>query len=145
VTDCLGLCYFTTQWYDPDLLGPADFAALLEAATGRSIEPAELLEIGDRIHNVGKAFNTRHAGFGRADDRPVARFFDEPIASGVRAGTRLDRERWEALLSEYYAAKGWDPASGHQTRRRLYELGLADVADDLRRDRLLVGEPAASA
>ncbi|HJW75146.1 MAG TPA: aldehyde ferredoxin oxidoreductase C-terminal domain-containing protein, partial [Thermoleophilia bacterium] len=131
-TDALGLCYFTTQWYDPDLLGPDDLARLLNAATGSAVDGQELLERGDRIHNVGKAFNSLHAGFGRCDDYPADRFFSEPIASGPRAGTVIDRGKWDALLDEYYTEKGWDPVSGRQRSQRLMELGLADVAEDLR-------------
>ncbi len=132
VTDSLGICYFTTQWYDPDLLAFEDMAKLIATATGRCIDPSELMELGDRIHNVGKAYNTLHARLARRDDSPAARFFDEPIRSGSRAGTVLDRRRWDQLLDEYYTEKGWDSATGQQLERRLCDLGLADVAGDLK-------------
>ena len=131
ITDALGLCYFTTQWCDPDLLGFDDFAQLITASLGPSQGNQDLVELGDRIHNIGKAFNTLHAGFTRNDDYPVSRFFEEPIASGPRIGTRLDRQRWDRLLDEYYIAKGWDPQTGWQREHRLLELGLADVGSDL--------------
>ena len=62
----------------------------------------------------------------------MERFFTEPIATGARAGTAIDRRRWDALLDEYYREKGWDPVSGRQTAGRLRELGLPEVAQDLR-------------
>jgi aldehyde:ferredoxin oxidoreductase len=130
-TDALGLCYFVTEWYDPALLGPAELADLLNAATGSLYDASALLEVGDRIHNVGKAFNTLHAGFGRDQDYPADRFFSEPIASGSRAGTVLDRGKWNELLDEYYREKGWDPPSGRQRSERLLTLGLSEVASDL--------------
>jgi aldehyde:ferredoxin oxidoreductase len=136
-TDALGLCYFITQWYDPALLGPADLADLLNAAAGTDYDDAALLQVGDRIHNVGKAFNTLHAGFERRDDYPAERFFAEPIASGSRAGTAIDRRKWEALLDEYYREKGWDERSGRQGADRLLALGLHEVVGDLRNAGLL--------
>jgi len=37
-------------------------------------------------------------------------------------------------VAEYLLpAQGWDPANGWPTRRKLEELGLADVADELAR------------
>lgn len=143
VTDALGLCYFTTQWYDPDLLDCDDLARLLNAAVGTAVDGRQLLEVGDRIHNVGKAFNSLHAGFDRRDDYPAERFFAEPIASGPRSGTALERRQWDALLDEYYTEKGWDPASGRQLRGRLVELGLEDVAEDLA-DAGLLAQPEES-
>jgi aldehyde:ferredoxin oxidoreductase len=35
------------------------------------------------------------------------------------------------MLSAYYAARGWDEATGRPTRATLLRLGLGDVADDI--------------
>ena len=35
------------------------------------------------------------------------------------------------MKNEYYALKGWDVATGLQTRDGLTQIGLKDVADDL--------------
>lgn len=54
-----------------------------------------------------------------------------------RVGAVVDRQQFERLKDEYYALRGWDPATGRQTRRAMQALGLADVADDLERRGLL--------
>ena len=126
--DAIGLCYFATQWRHKDLLGPADVAALFSAATGRETAPDELMLVGRKIHNLEKAFNTLHAGFGRADDLPPPRLSSEPVASGRFVGARLDLEAWEQTLDEYYTLHGWDKATGWQTRAGLAGLGMGAVA-----------------
>lgn len=131
IVDSLGICLFTSNWGGADLLGPADLARLYSTATGIETSAAELMLIGERIHNVEKAFNVLHAGFDRQADRPPERFVQEPIKSGPARGERLDPESWERMLSEYYAGHGWDVSSGWQRRGQLTEIGLAEVADDL--------------
>ena len=130
--DALGLCYFITQWRHKDLLGSDHLAALFTAATGRDTSAEELLLVGRRIHNLEKAFNTLHAGFRRKDDLPPPRLVAEPIATGRFAGERLDLERWQRMLDEYYALHGWDRETGWQTGDGLGRLGMAAVAWRLR-------------
>jgi aldehyde:ferredoxin oxidoreductase len=40
----------------------------------------------------------------------------------------LDRVEFERIKGEYYGLRGWDAATGRQTRKKLEELDLADVA-----------------
>ncbi|MFQ5409918.1 MAG: aldehyde ferredoxin oxidoreductase C-terminal domain-containing protein, partial [Anaerolineales bacterium] len=108
--------------------GPEDYAALFSAATGLPTSPEELLVMGRRVHNVEKAFNTLHAGFTRADDRPPPRLVEDPALSGPYQGERLDPARWEAMLDEYYRQQGWDVSTGQQTEAGLRALGLDEVA-----------------
>ncbi|MBW2311242.1 MAG: hypothetical protein JRF35_09225 [Deltaproteobacteria bacterium] len=91
----------------------------------------ELMVVGDRIHNVEKAFNVLHAGFSRGDDQPPKRFMEELIRSGPMRGEKLTKEGWDKMLDEYYELHGWDKATGWQTRECLEGLGLKSVADDL--------------
>jgi aldehyde:ferredoxin oxidoreductase len=83
----------------------------------------------------------------------------QPIASGFidpdclvpdkngnpvsRIGSVVDRDEFERMKSEYYELRGWDVASGLQTRKNLDDLGLRDVADDLE-SRGLLGSSASS-
>jgi hypothetical protein len=44
---------------------------------------------------------------------------------------------FETVLDEYYEWRGWDKRTGLQTRKKLEELGLEDVADVLAREKAL--------
>lgn len=133
IVDSLGLCLFTSTWWSPELLDPEDYARLYSAATGREIDGKELMLAGERIHNVEKAFNVRHAGFCRQDDYPPKRFMEEPVKSGLAEGEFLRREDWDRMLDEYYELHGWEKKTGWQRRDQLKRLGLEEVADDLER------------
>lgn len=133
IVDSLGLCLFTSTWWSPDLLGPEEYAKLYSAATGQEIQGDELMMIGERIHNIEKAFNVLHAGFGRQDDYPPGRFMEEPIKSGPARGELLSKNEWDKMLDEYYELHGWDKESGWQRRGQLEKLALGEVADDLER------------
>jgi len=138
VVDMMGICYFTTVWSDMELLGPGDLAHLFTAATGVQLGGEELMEVGRRVHNVEKAFNTLHAGFTRADDYPPKRFMLEPVKTGPNRGETLDEEKWSRMLDQYYQIHGWDIESGWQTAKCLDELGLTKVKQRLlRADRLV--------
>jgi len=132
IIDCMGICYFFSQWWGLKLITPEDIAILFSTATGVNMSAGELMNIGHRIHNVEKAFNTLHAGFERKDDFPPVRFMTEPVESGTYAGEVLTEEGWNRMLDEYYALEGWDPATGQQTETGLVALGLSDVAEKLK-------------
>ena len=110
-----------------------DIAEVCSVATGRKITEDDLIQIADRTLNLEKAFNVLHANLGRADDLPQDRFFDESIKSGPFAGFQLSREKFNRMLYEYYALRGWDPVTGLQTKECLRKLDLMDVAKDLER------------
>jgi hypothetical protein len=48
-------------------------------------------------------------------------------------GTPLTRQDCEKLLDDYYEERGWDVKTGIPREKTLVELGLDDVAQDLRR------------
>jgi aldehyde:ferredoxin oxidoreductase len=43
----------------------------------------------------------------------------------------VDQEKFAKMLSEYYELRGWDKSSGLQTKQKLAELDLADIAEGL--------------
>ena len=131
VLDSLGICLLCSNWGGADQLGPDDLAGLYSAATGRKVSGEELMMVGERIHNVEKAFNVLHAGFDRKDDYPPGRFMEEPVKSGPAQGEVLLKDKWDAMLDEYYQLHGWDKETGWQTKRQLEGLDLKEVADDL--------------
>ncbi|KON26658.1 hypothetical protein AC481_06705, partial [miscellaneous Crenarchaeota group archaeon SMTZ-80] len=131
VVDMMGICYFLTVWSHMDLLGPDDFAKLFNAATGQSIKSADLMLVGERVHNIEKAFNTLHAGFKRKDDFPPKRFMVESISSGPHKGEKLEEKGWNHMLDEYYQIHGWDVLTGWQKSKGLDRLKLSSVKEKL--------------
>ena len=131
IVDSLSLCLFTSTWWSPDLLGPDDYASLYSAATGQEVTGEDLMRMGERIHNVEKAYNVLHAGFDRQDDYPPRRFMEEPVRSGASRGELFRKEDWGRVLDEYYELHGWDLETGWQRREQLEKLGLAEIADRL--------------
>ena len=131
IADMAGLCSFTTYWIDTSLIGPDDFAKLISLATGWKLEGEDLLNLGESIYNIEKAFNTLHAGFTRKDDRPPYKLTEIPVSSGEFAGEKLLPEKWEKMLDDYYVAHGWDIVTGWQPRECLLKFGLNDVKERL--------------
>ncbi len=121
VVDSLGLCKLEGIALKP--LQPKHFQRLLAAATGWNISVPELGQIGERIWNLERLFNARE-GMRRKDDLPPRRLLEEPITTGPAQGERLDRKRYEQMLTEYYLLRGWDPVTGIPSREKCRELGL---------------------
>jgi len=48
-----------------------------------------------------------------------------------RIGSVVDKEGFERAKDEYYQLRQWDVATGLQSRAKLEELRLTDVAQDL--------------
>ncbi|MCK4964127.1 MAG: hypothetical protein KAS54_03525 [Dehalococcoidia bacterium] len=55
-----------------------------------------------------------------------------------RKGEVVDREKFETMKDEYYGLRGWDVASGLQTRAKLEEIGLRGIVSDLERRQLIL-------
>jgi len=113
-------------------------AELYSTVTGFEISPTELATAGERIWNVKKASNVRE-GFNRKDDRLPPVWF-QPLmdAQGQELrihdyyGTKeLTPEDIEHLLDDYYDERAWIKETGIPSRKKLVELGLADIARDL--------------
>ncbi|MBI4333562.1 MAG: aldehyde ferredoxin oxidoreductase family protein [Chloroflexi bacterium] len=130
VINSLGLCFFPSGMNMA--LGPTHFAKLLSACTGWDTSPQEIMKTGERIFTLFKAYTVRQ-GFTRKDDSWPDRFFTEPMPEGPSKGAILSRETIDKLLDEYYDLRGWDRATGVPTYEKLMELGLGDVAEDLRK------------
>jgi aldehyde:ferredoxin oxidoreductase len=127
--DCAPMCAFLL-----DMAVPAtacqNTAALMEAVTGLSFTPEEVMKVGERVNNLAKAFNVRE-GFTRADDTLPERLMTEPLKAGASKGHMISREDLDTMLDEYYSLRGWDVKTGNPTRGKLTDLGLAYVADAL--------------
>jgi len=82
-------------------------AQILSSATGKEFAGEELINMGERIWNLGRLFNLRE-GFRRKDDYLPPRILNEPLPTGPAANKIITRQRWETLLSNYYRKCGWD-------------------------------------
>jgi len=121
VADCLGICKFVTHGFNsPHLLGYAHFGELIRAATGLEFSEAELREVGRRVVDLERLINLEF-GRTRADDTLPKRYFDDPMPGRVAKGHRIERDKFEKMLDEYYAARGWDQA-GRLAEERVGEL-----------------------
>ena len=132
--NALGLCIFNTATFSytgPDVTLVSE---AYKAVTGLDAE--DLFAVGERIYNIEKAFNSR-LGFTRKDDSLCERWLKEPLPAGCPGeGTNVG-QYLDIMLDEYYDYRGWDKASGLQTRAKLEELGLKDVAEVLAKEKVL--------
>jgi aldehyde:ferredoxin oxidoreductase len=117
------------------------------AVTGKDLDEEGLYRVAERAFNLQRAVLAREGRQGRGYDCleefnftiPQKGDYGNPkcLVPGKngepfsRLGMVLDRDEFERMKDEFYQVRGWDVASGLQTRAKLDELGLSDVADDL--------------
>lgn len=127
VTDALGFCAFsTTLAYG---VTPKKMAEMFSSATGIEITEGEIMEAGERIVNLERAFNV-NLGYNRTHDVLPWRMMNEPLDVGTNIMMN-SKEELDKLLDEYYHLHGWDPATGIPTRETLKRLQLGDIANIL--------------
>jgi aldehyde:ferredoxin oxidoreductase len=104
VMDSLILCKFLRGVFDDPF---PEWARLLGSVTGWDVDGPELEATARRIVLAKRAFNIRE-GWTRADDGLPGRFLTESleVASGRTAA--LTRDRLDAMIEEYYEARGLD-------------------------------------
>jgi aldehyde:ferredoxin oxidoreductase len=108
------------------------YLKFLHAATGMEFSWGDLNQIADRILNLIRAFWIREYGrnWTKEMDAPPARWFKEPLTRGALKGSKLDSEKYDVMLQQYYKKRGWDER-GIPSRLTLEKLGLSDVAKQL--------------
>jgi len=109
VTDSIGTCKFQTVFCAFHAPKWEEFSKLIRLATGMEFSKAQLMETGERIYTLERLFNLRE-NFSRKDDALPERYFREPTPIGlpIAKGKKIDRERFEKMLDEYYALHDWD-------------------------------------
>jgi aldehyde:ferredoxin oxidoreductase len=149
--ECLILCAF---FYPLRSITPTQTHAgdatieskLYSAVTGKETDEEELNRIGERVFNLERAILTREDHRGRWVDEIPEFCFTVPKESEAantelmvpgkdgevitKKGTVVDREKFNKMLIEYYELRGWDK-SGLQTKRKLVELSLGDITEDM--------------
>ncbi|MEW6184947.1 MAG: aldehyde ferredoxin oxidoreductase N-terminal domain-containing protein [Thermodesulfobacteriota bacterium] len=155
--ESLILCDFAWPITDVDCTedhqgDPTVESRIYSAVTGRQTDEAGLNEIGERIFNLQRAILTREGHVGREADKVNEMFFTVPLKEAFlnpeclvpgpgekpvsKKGTVFDREKFEAIKTEYYHLRGWDPNTGLQTEEKLQQLGLEDLTGDLNKKKL---------
>lgn len=150
--ESLGLCDWKYSFSDSKhsedhVADPTLESKYLAAVTGMAVDEAGLQHIGERVFNQQRAALVRDGRRGRKDDRLPEVMHTQPLPSASidpdclvpdrdgnavsRVGAVLDRNDFERMKSEHYELRGWDINSGLQSREKLEELGLRDVADEL--------------
>lgn len=137
---------------------PSVESKILSAVTGQSIDEEKLYRVGERIFNLQRAIRAREGQGTRGSDTIPEAFFTLPLEESFavlynnpeclvpgrdgevisRKGAVVDREKFERMKDEYYQLRGWDVATGLQTKTKLKELGLQDIAKDLEQRGLIV-------
>lgn len=119
LSDCLNVCKNTLV--NMEILDFDEAADLLRLTTGVDFEGEEVRTACERIVNLERLYLNR-LGIGRKDDTLPKRFLAEPMpGNGPTAGEVVELE---AMLDEYYEARGWDPQSGRPLPETLERLGL---------------------
>jgi aldehyde:ferredoxin oxidoreductase len=141
----------TVEFSDDHVGDPSLESKVLSAALGEEIGEQALYKIGERIVNLQRAIMTREAR--GSDTLPEFHFTmpmrDDPtnpqgIAPGkngeifIKKGPVLDRDKFEEMKREFYGLRGWDTATGLQTKARLEALDLKDIATELEQRGLVV-------
>jgi aldehyde:ferredoxin oxidoreductase len=120
--DSLILCKFLRGVFG-DLF--AESAGLLSQVTGWDVTAGELRTAARRVVTAKKLFNIRE-GWTPDEDTLPKRFLSEGLAAGASAGAVLPRERLDAMIHAYYAARGWD-ALGRVPESLVAALNLDDL------------------
>jgi len=131
---------------------PAIVPKLYTAVTGQSMSEQDYYAMGERAVNLQRAIAIREGWQGRPDDVINEFHFTEPVETeegliGVfnpdlefpgageeivtRKGGVLDRQGFERMKNEYYELRGWDTASGLQSKSTLERLDLSFLTPEL--------------
>jgi aldehyde:ferredoxin oxidoreductase len=109
--------------------GLQSYPKYMEAITGRAYRWEDFYQMGDRIYNLMRAYWIREkGGWGRHWDYPPERWFEEPQSTGKMKGVKVDRQKYDQMLSWYYELRGWDQ-NGVPRKETLESLGLKGVAE----------------
>ncbi|MBN1889783.1 MAG: aldehyde ferredoxin oxidoreductase family protein [Thermoflexales bacterium] len=108
----LVMCFFAA-------VSPSAIAPLLAAATGHEWRLDDMLLAGERAWNLKRLYNCR-LGLTRQSEK-LPHLLRQALPDGGQLGHVPDEA---LLLQEYYAARGWDLATGQPTPHKLASLGL---------------------
>ena len=129
--ESLGICKYHTVFLSPNHPAFAEFCRLIQLNTGLEFSEMDLWDCANRCYTIERLFNLRE-GMSRADDWLPDRYFDESTPLGLPGvrGKCIDRNKFKALVDEYYQLHGWDQ-EGFPTQALLKRLGISDLGSSL--------------
>jgi len=119
VVNSLGICIRPPVLHS---LGPTIYSKLLTTLTGIEFSPEDVRKAGERITNIQRIFNFK-AGEKREDIKFAPKFYNTPIK-----GRKLDEDKVNEVLDEYYEVRNWDPRTALPREEKLKELNLDKFA-----------------
>ncbi len=124
IVNCSGICEMPYGAL-PSVDVVAEF---MRAITGWDVTTDELIRTGERISNLRQAFNIREGLYSPQFKVPDRILGKPPQKEGPLAGRTVDEE---TLHTEYLTAADWDLKTAKPSKKKLLELGLEDVAQEL--------------
>jgi aldehyde:ferredoxin oxidoreductase len=138
----------------PDHIGdPSLESQLTTAITGIEIDEPGLYKVGERLFNLQRAILVRESRKRREHDTLAEFCFSAPLKGDYgnpeclvpgkdgeafsRKGMVVERDTFEKMKDEFYEIRGWDVATGLQTKPQLDALALTDIAEVLAGEGLL--------
>jgi len=158
--ECLVLCDIplnnaSSVMYSDDHIGdPSLDSKMLAAIAGGEPDEEALYRTGERVFNLQHAILAREGHCGRDADVLEESFYNRPLkfvglnseckAPGKngevtsRKDKVIERDKFEAMKDEYYKLRGWDVATGLQTKKQLEDVGLGDIIGEMERQGLVI-------
>jgi aldehyde:ferredoxin oxidoreductase len=113
----------------PGMVTPVEMIPVfLSVITGWQFTPEEMMGIGERISAMRQAINVREGLTPKDFKMPGRTVGDPPLKEGPTANISVDVN---TMVAEYYKAMDWDLETGKPHKKKLLELGLEDVAQEL--------------
>lgn len=121
-----GLCAFLVMAYPEN----NTFLEFMNAVTGWDLTPEEMIKVGERIYTLRHSFNLREGLNPLKYVMPDRMTGRPPKTEGHLKGITLDEETMDReLLAEF----DWDLQTARPSKKKLAELGMDDVAQELYR------------
>jgi aldehyde:ferredoxin oxidoreductase len=123
--ECGIACTFSGGWGWLPLFGK-----MVAAARGiNEYSDYELVNVGERMYNLERAFNIRE-GFGRKHDTLPKRMLTEPLHTREAPGEGQMVSHQDDFLDKYYQLRGWTQ-EGIPTEKKLKDMRLDFVVNEI--------------
>jgi aldehyde:ferredoxin oxidoreductase len=122
--DLLGTCKWLIPVGEHKLDVPAKLFSL---ATGKDTTEEDLLWVAQRVMTLERACRARN---GHKRDTLPKRVFEAAIPDGIYKGMKLDKDKFNKMLDEYYECRGWDK-NGIPTKETFKKFNLSDEWESL--------------